>query len=599
MNAVSSLRRIRCTCSERKATKRRRGYAPAARIISEKREMLKELLKAAERGEPLWLYELRDVFSKAGDGRELVCSLLSFDGERHDYRLYVPRAGGEDERRFVLDYLCANVFNMLSSVGGRKLVFYFDPSDEELASQIAGLRDVFSVDCRERGGLGKVVNIADRLCSAFGGGRFEFSSADLKSYTPAPAPPDAPGRLPPLLRAAVERSSRGVRCGVDVGGTDIKAVLSVDGRLVCVKEYDWDPSSSRDADGVIGPIVDIVRLLSRCAGGVSPVCRAALRRDADLSEIKAAAESCAPTRFDAIGLSFPDIVIRDRIVGFETPKMRSIRSFSADREAEFAKIRELKDALRPLCREGAEIRIANDGHMAAFSAAAELSCGGAAAELDSGVIAYALGTDFGTGWLNADGRIPDSPMEFYCFLLDLGSFPSRRIPPEDLRSTLNDNSRLCDARKYLAQSAAFRLAYEKDPSLLDGFARSADGLLVIPPELRKDCLERLMSLAADGKESARELFVDIGRNIGRISLEMEFLLRPRSPLRFVFGRFVKDRSCFELIRRGCAEIMPSLRLERADEELAVTPLMRALGGHGVSTAQFAQAVGAVYYASRG
>ena len=39
------------------------------------------------------------------------------------------------------------------------------------------------------------------------------------------------------------------------------------------------------------------------------------------------------------------------------------------------------------------------------------------------------------------------------------------------------------------------------------------------------------------------------------------------------------------------------RLEAADEELSCTPLMRALSAHGVTVAQFGQAIGAMYYAA--
>mgnify|MGYP000585146777 CR=1 FL=1 len=40
-----------------------------------------------------------------------------------------------------------------------------------------------------------------------------------------------------------------------------------------------------------------------------------------------------------------------------------------------------------------------------------------------------------------------------------------------------------------------------------------------------------------------------------------------------------------------------LRLEAADEELTCTALMRQLPSHGVTVAQFGQAIGAMYYAA--
>lgn len=558
--------------------------------------MIEKWLDAAKRGEEVWLSDLRES-CLSGDGCvSVVCSLIAFDGTVRELPLPLPRWRDAEERSFVFSYLCANVFNMLSSLSARKIVFYLPKGETDARALLGELDEAFALGAAERGGLGKVVNIADRLCAAFGGGRFAFEIADGDGRAPQAAGEDGCSTLVSRLRGAIERSLRGVRCGIDIGGTDIKAVLAVDGKLVCVKEYDWDPASSPDAEGVIGPIIRIVRLLACCAGGVTPQLAAALRKDAADAEMDEAISAAAAVPLDAIGVSFPDIVIRDRIVGFETPKMGGIRACSSDREREFARIRALKDVLAPLCREGGSIRITNDGHVAALSAAAEKAWCGEAPELSEGVVAYALGTDFGTGFLGADGSIPECPMEFYCFLLDLGSLPQRLFPGNDLRSTLNENSSLPDARRYLAQSAAFRIAMRRDPALLEGFVVRRGDTLEIPPELRKPCLEHLMGRAEAGDAAAMAVFREIGRNIGQISREMEYLLHPRTHLRYLFGRLVKHPACFELIREGCREIMPALVLECADDELACTDLMRALPDFGVTAAQFGQAVGAIYFA---
>ena len=216
------------------------------------------------------------------------------------------------------------------------------------------------------------------------------------------------------------------------------------------------------------------------------------------------------------------------------------------------------------------------------------------------VIAHALGTDFGVGYLDSDGSIPEMPVELYDFLLDLGSFPQRQLPPEDLRSTRNENSGLPGARRYLGQAAAFRLAYDADPALLEGFIEERNGILAIrqtPEDMRKPCLAHLMEQAAAGNGAAQSVFRQIGRNVGQISREMRFLMRPRTDVRYLFGRFVKHPACFRLLQEGCREIVPDLRLEAADEELTCTALMRQLPSHGVTVAQFGQAIGAMYYAA--
>ena len=189
-------------------------------------------------------------------------------------------------------------------------------------------------------------------------------------------------------------------------------------------------------------------------------------------------------------------------------------------------------------------------------------------------------------------------MELYDLLLDLGSRPGRAMPPEDLRSVRNENSGLPDVRRYLGQSAAYRLAWQYDPALLDGFAAWDGGTLQIQksPDLRKPCLAHLMERAKKGNPSAQDIFRAIGAHLGQVCRELEWLLQPQTDVRFLFGRFVKEPACFSLLREGCAAVAPGVRLEAMDEALARSPLMRELSQRpGLSVAQFAQAAGAVYF----
>ena len=181
-------------------------------------------------------------------------------------------------------------------------------------------------------------------------------------------------------------------------------------------------------------------------------------------------------------------------------------------------------------------------------------------------------------------------MELYDFLLDMGSFPQRELPADDLRSTRNENSGLPGARRYLGQAAAFRLAWDGDPALLDGFTQERDGLLTVPAEKRKPCLAHLMTQAAQGNAAAQEVFRRVGRHIGQINREMAPLLLPRTNVRYLFGRFVKEPACFRLLQEGCREIVPELVLEAADEELSVTPLMQTLAAKGITVAQFGKRI---------
>ena len=560
--------------------------------------MLSQWLQQAASGRSVWLSDVRQQCAALPDHIDVTVQLTLIDGTKRDLALPVPRWQNTEQRQFVAQYITAQVFNTLSALSGREMAFYLDLRETEAVALLAELETVFQVRQAARSGYGKVINIADRLCRAFGGGAFAFAVRDRSAYIPAPPEMPRGGDLLPRLRQAVECCGSGVCCGIDIGGTDIKAAVAVDGRLICVKEYDWDPAASPVAEDITGPILLLVRLMACCAAGMTPALQAALDKDASDAEMTRAVAQSSALPIDVLGVSFPDVVIRDRIVGGESPKTKGMRENPAiDYETAFAGLGGLVELLRPYCREDAAIHMTNDGHIAAFTAAAELAFSGRTPDFSGGVVAHALGTDFGVGYLDSDGSIPEMPVELYDFLLDLGSFPQRQLPPEDLRSTRNENSGLPGARRYLGQAAAFRLAYDADPALLEGFVERQGAILSVPPEMRKSCLAYLMEQAAAGNGAAQSVFRQIGRGVGQISREMRYLMRPRTDVRYLFGRFVKHPACFRLLQQGCREIVPDLRLEAADEDLTCTPLMRQLPAHNVTVAQFGQAIGAMYCAA--
>lgn len=106
-----------------------------------------------------------------------------------------------------------------------------------------------------------------------------------------------------------------------------------------------------------------------------------------------------------------------------------------------------------------------------------------------------------------------------------------------------------------------------------------------------------MEQAAAGNGAAQSVFRQIGRNVGQISREMRFLMRPPDRRAVSVWAVCEAPACFRLLQEGCREIVPDLRLEAADEELTCTTLMRQLPSHGVTVAQFGQAIGAMYYAA--
>ena len=422
--------------------------------------MISKWLEQAKRGQTVWLPDVREGCARMEDAVPVTMQLTLCDGSKRDFSLPLPRWQNEQEQQFVKQYVTSCVYNTLSACSGREMAFYLDMRQTDAAALLGQLDEVFQVRRTARSGYGKVINIADRLCRAFGCGPFTFALRDSRDYTPAPPFTPPQGALTQQLRRAAQRCESGVCCGIDIGGTDIKAAVSVDGQLVCVKEYDWDPASSPTAEGITGPIVLLVRLMACCAAGMTPALQAALDKDASDGEMARAVAQSASVPLDVLGVSFPDVVIRDRIVGGESPKTQGMRGNTAvDYETAFARLGDLLTLLRPYCRRGAAVHMTNDGHIAAFTAAAELAWQGDP-DLSGGVVAHALGTDFGMGYLYGDGSIPEMPVELYDFLLDLGSFPQRELSPDDLRSTRNENSGLAGARQLMDAIRARQVSYD-------------------------------------------------------------------------------------------------------------------------------------------
>ena len=541
---------------------------------------LYECMDRAARGESLWLPELREAFAREKDAGELIIRLTGRHYGVREYSLRIPRVSGVSggEREFLLRYAAAAVYNLLSVFSAEETVVFAEEEDARrlLAEKLPGLFE-------EDPGYRKVCSIARRL---YGG--FRICVEPLSGRDGPRGPREEPhGRggsgqtdLAALLKKRIRTAEEKNCLGIDIGGSDIKLAASSHGRLLYTREVNWNPAAFRTAEEFMTPVLTLVR-----------EARELLEKSGE-----------AP---DAVGISFPDVVIGDRIVGGETPKTMGMRANpETDYETEFAKLGNLREECLRLLPRSASVRLANDGNMAAFTAAMELAADPAGEKpgedaLRSGILAHTLGTDLGTGWLREDGTFPPIPLEIYKLLLDIGDAPSFAVPPRDLRGTRNENSGMAGLERYLGQAAAYRLAWKLDPGLLSGFAAERDGALMIPTEpadLRKPCLERLMSLA-EGNGAAEEVFRRIGSHLAMVSREMAWIFGTLPAERFLFGRFVKAPRCFALLREGFEAAEKGVRLTAADDGMANTPLMRRLAESGdVTVAQFGQAVGAIYYA---
>ena len=568
----------------------------------------RQFLAAAERGEPVYIHAVRAAFAglPVAERFTLSVTLRGLDGAERAYQLAVPRfaAAPAPERRLAEELVLAELYNLLSTLGAQELNLAAEGAPAELDALARAFREEFGLDQsrRDRPGHGRCINVVERMIEgvsgAAEGAALRFTVGPRGPHQGAvagrPVPPASErgeggdartgGGILAMCREAVEGLAGKAILGVDVGGTDIKLCLAVDGRAVRFVEFDWFPASFTRVDQLVDPILELV------------------------GQLRDEALRAGAAGLDAIGLCFPDVVVRDRIVGGEVYKTRGIRENPAiDYERELRRLTRLDDELRAYVRPGGAVGIVNDGPMAAFTAATERAAVDARA-VEEGVFAHTLGTELGTGWVTEAGEIPDIPLEVYNCIIDLGSHPERQFPPDDARSLNNFNTRLPGTlQKTASQSGVFRLAAKYLPSGSPALYRElqergflvgdggATGLTVptAPRDLRKPFLEFLMQRAGD--PTVARIFREIGEAMAVTWLETEFMLRPRARERVLFGRLVKNPACFALIVEGARAICPGIALSVADDELASTPLMKQIVPAGFTVAQFAQAVGAVHY----
>ncbi len=605
--------------------------------------MIKTFLKSAKQGNPVYISTVHQAFAELQSFQTIHCMLsLIEDGLVRYFPIKIPYfQESEEEDQFIREYVWAEIYNILSCLGGRKMDIYIDRTNTPLLEFVESIPEVFHIhqSRQERQGYGCSINVIDRILETLtpdsGGFQFIIQSASQ-------LPRNYRDFLTPVMGSSVTGIDRYIQstenlddqviCGIDVGGTDIKIVLVKYGEILCYKEYDWYPTRFTTSQELINPILLVVRLMRAVATAdsfssdldgeqFSQMRRQALSLKASHDEMERfilKVESLCDNNFthiNAVGICFPDVVIQNKIVGGEVYKTRGIREAQGSAyEDDFRRLTHLNDSIRELLSEDGRVSIINDGPMASFTAALELAVSGEKDSIQAGVFAHTLGTELGAGWVDKDGSIPDIPLEVYNCIIDLGSYPERAFHPDDIRSINNFNTDLPGTlQKYISQSGVFRLALkylpEERPDLLDeleekGFITQSMNnkqavytVPIEPQDMRKPFLEHMMKLVdRENDETVSRIWKDIGEFLAITWLETDRILQPAVKERVLFGRLVKSVSCFHLMQEGAQSIKQDLLLSVADASLAHTRLMKSLGKHPYFTvAQFAQAIGAVYF----
>ena len=90
--------------------------------------MIQEFLRRAAAGQSVYITDVREAFQAKGT-RPFHLHVTLYDRSVRAFNLRLPETAGEDEERFVAEYVYANVYNLLSSLGGIRVDIYLNQTD--------------------------------------------------------------------------------------------------------------------------------------------------------------------------------------------------------------------------------------------------------------------------------------------------------------------------------------------------------------------------------------------------------------------------------------------------------------------------------------
>ncbi|WP_193708291.1 hypothetical protein [Alkalibaculum sporogenes] len=533
-------------------------------------------------------------------------------------------------------YILANLNNLLISFGGVKLKIYLNMDDRALLAIVKSSIDKFNIDVpkNNRKGYGSYINYINRINSLLGIDKFSIDYIDISKYKIPEGvkeyriynPQNRSKELEYLIRGTVELKGRSF-CGIDIGGNSIKAAAVVNGEIELLKGYRWFPDDYKTADEINNPVLLLIRFLSAyivykysykddpLSLGNSEV----FEENASYKCIEKYTKDMealinSDTRiFDGVVIGFPDIVIRNKVAGGETPKQRGIRNNSEiDYDQEFLKMSHLDILAKQYIKENGKVRILNDGNIASYVVSVEHAFLDENSIGNSGMFAHTIGTDIGTGFISRTGTIQDIPLECYQYVIDLGSLNESRYVPEDARSIRNLNTSISGSvQKYVSQVGLIRLGIKNiqndNPKIYSSLFEKGylqykqiggQEALVIPTEpvdKRGELTRYLIELLNNGNMEIEKTFLQMGEMMGKTMEEMKFFFYEIPTTRLISGGILATDICFDLFHKGLKVKYPKYEIQRLDEDVIKSPLLKKLNK---KNRNYISAVGAVYIINR-
>ncbi len=281
---------------------------------------------------------------------------LVVNGTSHSLR--IPDQGGAE-------YVLATLNNALCALAPSRIDLHCEPSaDGPVAEAIASLHALDNAS-----GVGILLKVAERIHG-------KAPTIQLHRRTSAGTPSEPPQANAPLPQRP---TPQGLVVGIDIGGTDLKVVGLVGDEVVYTADPVWElpPRDFESGFSYLEPLRRHVRAAKRAAG----------------------------VPLAGVGVSFPDLVIDDEVVGGITSKTVGMRNRTGGFTPAYWAV--FDRTIRPLARlladdVGAPVRIVNDGVAVASFGAAVMGGGSA--------LTLSLGTSVAGASIDSQGRVGPFPL---------------------------------------------------------------------------------------------------------------------------------------------------------------------------------------------
>ncbi|MEK9150035.1 MAG: adenylosuccinate synthase, partial [Candidatus Desantisbacteria bacterium] len=422
--------------------------------------------------------------------------------------------------------------------------------------------------------------------------------------------------------------------GIDIGGSGMKILIQKDngaeGVLLRWRQR-WGKSDAQDGFGeltkypqVLLPLIRFTLALASLAGNnLTDNLQDKVRFLADETAVKTITNAELANRLEdaaldleaklaqrkikvivpvAIGISFPDVVVNNEIVGGITSKTKpTIKEIAKEGSLDRywltfeEKIHQLPNLIRAsLNRPNLPIAIANDGVPGAILAAAKLKRGG--------ILAVSYGTSPALGYIDEDGELPGTM--FY-----MGHFPIDLNPQAPVHTSTKIAGGI---QQYLSEKAVSRLAeQELDEGFIqkiksevkadDKWEKKEAGITkALTTWYEEDSALDNPRLTSREREAIERIFKQIGVYLGEAIIQIQNSLGGRKINTVVLFGAVTKRKVIDITINTAEEYLKNRGITSIDIKLAKDIGIKVSDDpkEADEAAVFGQAQGAVYMANQ-